>query len=119
MDELINRRLLRRMIFMVRHNTKHILDKKEIELVEKVEQEFTGYLLGPIGWGDFTMKWDISPGHPTEAKDASRVKRTIADWGDSIINLWEWKDYLKDFKNIFGDQAIPPPCFTRQERLDK
>lgn len=117
MGNVINRRTLRRMIFTVRDGRQHLLDKNERELAEEVEKEFTGYLLGAIGWADFAVKWDISPGDPEDAGKASRQERSLFAWGENIINLWEWKEYIKEFSNIYGHRAVPPPCFTRQERL--
>jgi hypothetical protein len=118
MDELIDRRTLRRMIFTVREGRIETLDRDERQLAEEVRQEFDGYLLGSIGWSDFTTKWDIGPGRPEEAHMASRKKLLIADWGGEIINLWEWKQYVKEFIDLYGKTASPPPCFTRQGRLD-
>lgn len=117
MELTINRRTLRRLIFTVRDGRQHLLDRDEREMAEKVFKEFDGYLLGSIGWADFSIKWDIGPGKPEEYKKASIKILSLQEWGEEIVNLWEWKQYKKEFIDLYGKNAVPPPCFTRQERI--
>ena len=125
MSQVISRRTLRRMIFMVRENSIQLLDRDERKIAEEVRNEFAGYLLGPMNWDDFTIKWDISPGLIDDDGMWSLRKKSIIEWCEQIIDIWEWKEWLREFAT-FNEQkygkdharkAIPPPCFTRQERM--
>jgi hypothetical protein len=105
------------MIFTIGNGREDSLDRDERELVKEVRRVFDGYLLGPVGWADFSFAWDISPGDPKEARNASIRELSLEEWGGEIMILWEWKTYLKEFIDIHGKDVAPPPCFTRQERL--
>jgi len=113
----IDRRTLRRMIFTIGNDKVGCLDRDERRIAKEVRRVFNGYLLGSIGWADFSFTWDISPGDPKEARNASVRKLSLNEWGGEIIVLWEWKKYLKEFIDIHGKNIVPPPCFTRQSKL--
>lgn len=114
----ITRRQLRNAIHHIAMGRLNVLDKQERQIAEEVKTVFNGYLLGSIGWADFSWKWDINPGPPEKYQEASIRKMGINQWGGEIINLWEWKQWTQDFINLFGRNAVPPPCFTQQEKLD-
>lgn len=125
MDRVINRRTLRRMIFTIREGRENLLDRDERDMVEEVRQEFEGYLLGHIGWADFSIKWDINPGSIEDEGRWPFIEKPISEWGENIMNLWEWKEWLQEFKEFnekkYGKKRaknmVPPPCFTRQQRI--
>ena len=114
MDREITRSTLRRAIFAVRMGKKDILDRDQREIADEVEREFSGYLLGAIGWADFSIKWDIHP-----EKHFTNEKLTIAQWGEYIISYFEWKEWLSSWTKAKQSEGIkspiPPPCFSRQE----
>jgi hypothetical protein len=113
----ISRRQLRYLLFSVR-DQRNNLDKDEQELAEEVYRVFHGYLLGSVGWLDFSFKWDINPGPVEDENIWSQRKLSIADWSAEIINLWEWKEWSSKFQELYGkERKFPPPCFTRQEVL--
>jgi hypothetical protein len=114
---MLSRRQLRHVLFAVSHQRVENLDRKEKEWAEQVQNIFHGYLLGSIGWTDFSFKWDINPGPVEEDGTWSRRKQSIHNWTEEIINLWEWKDWLRNFKKLYGKDKVPPPCFTRQEKV--
>jgi hypothetical protein len=107
MDNLDNlpqeRRLLRRILFAIRHDNVKMLDCEDREQADQIHEHFNGFLLGAIGWTDFSIKWDIHPDYP--------------ECDHEIISLFEWKTWLNKWQEKNGVNAIPPPCFTRQGML--
>jgi hypothetical protein len=101
--EGVSRRQLRRLIFTIRDDRVDLLDNNDKEKASLVYKYIDGFLLGSIGWADFSLKWDIHPEYP--------------DCDVEIISLFEWKEWLHRWIGKYGKDAIPPPCFTRQGRL--
>jgi hypothetical protein len=109
---------IRRLLFAVRDNRINMLDRDDRGIAEEVYKEFNGYLLGSIGWPDFSFKWDLHPNISIE--DLSLIDRvlTIKEWTEKIISLFEWKEWRNKLNECHkGKKIIPPPCFTRQEQV--
>ena len=101
----LNRRQIRYYLFLVRDQREFLLNEGEREEAQEVYDYFNGYLIGAIGWADFTFKWDVHPDEPLQ-----------------IMSLFDWHTYLVPLVEEWGseEQAIlrAPPAFTHQERLD-
>jgi hypothetical protein len=110
----ISRRILRRIIFAVRDQRVETLDRQDKVLAEAVQDIFNGYMLGAIGWLDFSFKWDINPGPVEDDNTWSLRELSLEDWSAEVMNLWEWKEWMRQFEESYGKTRIPPPCFTRQ-----
>ncbi len=104
LDEL-TRRQVRYYLFLVRDQREFLLNQTERDEAQAIWDHFNGYLIGAIGWADFSFKWDVHPDEPLE-----------------IMSKFDWHNYLEPLVAQYGseEQAIlrAPPAFTHQERLD-
>lgn len=111
----LSRSQIRRLLFAIKNKKVGKLDRDDKRLAEEVFKEFNGYLLGSIGWLDFTFKWDIHPNIDIKTLNIIDKKLPISQWTEKIISLFEWKEWLDNFKRQHPEQyKIPPACFTRQ-----